>query len=136
MSSKTRGFESHSRRLTRGFKHHLKYPNRQNKNIQLRESSSTAISPTPRQTADGETKEKILAVCKNQKQYVERTPNSLLDKSEENASIVYDYIIAEQTELNIKDSTKEGKIKILIWLSNFHENTSFGEMTKQNILDI
>ncbi len=59
-----------------------------------------------------------------------------MDKSEENASIIYDLIIAEQTELNIKDSTKEGKIKILIWLSNFHENMSFGEMTKQNILDI
>jgi hypothetical protein len=51
-----------------------------------------------------------------------------------NAITIYDYIIAEQTELNIKDSTKEGKIKILVWLSNFHENTSFKEMTKQDIL--
>ncbi len=69
-----------------GFKHLPKFPNRQNKNIQLRDASSTAISPTSRQTTNGETKEKILAVCKNQKQYVERTLSSLLDKNEENAS--------------------------------------------------
>jgi hypothetical protein len=37
----------------------------------LRDASSSAISPTPRKTADGETKEKIHAVCKNQKQYVD-----------------------------------------------------------------
>jgi hypothetical protein len=43
---------------------YLKYLNRQNKSIQLRDAYSTAISPTPRQTVDGETKEKIIAVCK------------------------------------------------------------------------
>ena len=35
-------------------------------------------------------------------------------KASQNAKIIYDYIIAEQTELNIKDSTKEGKIKICV----------------------
>jgi integrase len=36
--------------------------------------------------------------------------------------------------MNIKESTKEGKIKILIWLSNY-VNKPFGKMTKQDILD-
>ncbi|HEY6534855.1 MAG TPA: hypothetical protein VIY08_03480 [Candidatus Nitrosocosmicus sp.] len=49
----------------------------------------------------------------------------LLKYNSNNAITIYDYIIAEQTELNIKDSTKEGKIKVLVWLSNFHENKSF-----------
>ncbi|MGN6709752.1 MAG: hypothetical protein ACTHKF_10435, partial [Candidatus Nitrosocosmicus sp.] len=33
-----------------------------------------------------------------------------------NAQIICDYIITEQTEFNIKESTKEGKIKVLVWL--------------------
>jgi len=36
--------------------------------------------------------------------------------------------------MNIKESTKEGKIKILIWLSNHLANKSFHQMTKQDIL--
>jgi len=53
-----------------------------------------------------------------------------------NAKTIIDYIIAEQTEINIKDLTKEGKIKTLVWLSNFHRNTkTFTELTKQDILE-
>jgi hypothetical protein len=38
--------------------------------------------------------------------------------------------------MNIKESTKEGKIKVLIWLSNhFHNKKSFRDMTKQDILE-
>ena len=40
--------------------------------------------------------------------------NSLLEKTEENALIICDYIIAEQNEINLKESTKEGKIKVLV----------------------
>ena len=58
-----------------------------------------------------------------------------METNSTNAKIIYDYIIAEQTELNIKDSTKEVKIKVLVWLSNFHGNKSFKEMTKQDILE-
>ena len=44
--------------------------------------------------------------------------------------------LAEETELNIKNSTKESRIKVLVWLSNFHNNKkSFNQMTKQDILD-
>jgi hypothetical protein len=32
---------------------------------------------------------------------------------------ICDYILAEQTQMNIKESTKEAKIKVLIWLSKY-----------------
>ena len=51
-----------------------------------------------------------------------------------NARLICDYILTEQTEFNIKESTKEGKIKILVWLSNFHNGKNFIDMTKQDIL--
>ena len=43
-------------------------------------------------------KEKVLSICKNQKHYIEKMLNGLLEKSEENALIICDYIIAEQNE--------------------------------------
>ena len=53
----------------------------------------------------------------------------------ENADIICDYIIAEQTEINIKISTAESRIKVLVWLSNFfNDKLSFRKMKKQDIL--
>ena len=38
--------------------------------------------------------------------------------------------------MNIKESAKEGKMKVLVWLSNhLKNNKSFKQMTKQDILD-
>ena len=52
----------------------------------------------------------------------------------ENASTICNYIYTEQIELNIKNSTKEGKIKILVWLSNyFQDQKSFKDITKFDI---
>ena len=49
--------------------------------------------------------------------------------------MICDYLIAEQTEINIKNSTKEGRIKVLVWVSNFFgDKISFKNMTKQDIL--
>jgi hypothetical protein len=58
-------------------------------------------------------------------------------KNFENACIICDYIIAEQIEFDIKPTTKNGKIKSLIYLSNSCNNheKSFKEITKQDILD-
>ena len=53
----------------------------------------------------------------------------------DNASMVYDYISAEQTEINIKESTKGDKIKKLCWLSKHLSHKSFRQITKQDILD-
>jgi len=69
------------------------------------------------------------------KPYFNSLLRSLLRTNPVNAKTIYEYIIAEQTELNIKNSTIEGKIKVLVWLSNFHKNKSFAEMTKQDILE-
>lgn len=53
----------------------------------------------------------------------------------DNAAVIYDYITAEQTEINIKESTKGDKIKKLSWLSKHLNHKSFRVMTKQDILD-
>ncbi|MEJ7642233.1 MAG: hypothetical protein WKF36_08580 [Candidatus Nitrosocosmicus sp.] len=59
----------------------------------------------------------------------------LQEKNKEKADIICRHILAEQAELNIKNSKKEGKIKILTWLSNFFgDRIRYQEMTKQGIL--
>ncbi len=69
------------------------------------------------------------------KQYFKSIMNNLAKENIDNASTICDYIISEETEINIKNSTKEGRIKVLVWLSNHHENKkSFVEMTKYDIL--
>jgi len=70
------------------------------------------------------------------KPYFNKILKELLQKNLENANIICDYIIAEQTEINIKNSTKEGKIKILVWLSNhFQDKKSYRNMIKHDILE-
>lgn len=59
----------------------------------------------------------------------------LTSSNPKNAKLICDYILVEQTEFNIKDSTKESKIKILVWLSNFHKGKNFIDMTKHDILE-
>lgn len=52
-----------------------------------------------------------------------------------NTKTIVNFILTEQTEINIKDSTKESKIRTLVWLSNFHSKKSFMDLTKQDILE-
>ncbi|HEY6588799.1 MAG TPA: hypothetical protein VIY98_10955 [Nitrososphaeraceae archaeon] len=75
---------------------------------------------------------KIESITKSlRKQYFKNSLVTLSKKNIENARTICNYIIAEQTEINIKDSTKECKIKILIWLSNhFQDQKYFKDMTK------
>jgi integrase len=68
------------------------------------------------------------------KPYFKEALKKLSIANPESANIICEYIIAEQNEMNIKESTKEGKIKVLIWLSNY-VNKPFGKMTKQDILN-
>ena len=70
----------------------------------------------------------------NSKPYFRQALKRLAAVNTENANVVCDYILAEQAEINIKESTKEGKIKMLIWLSNYLAK-SFRQMTKQDILN-
>lgn len=56
-------------------------------------------------------------------------------RNQENADTICKHILTEQVEFNIKNSTKEGKIKILVWLSNFFDDKKrYQDMTKENIL--
>ncbi len=68
--------------------------------------------------------------------YFGKILQKLAQNNSESATTLCDYIQAEQTEFNIKDSTKEGKIKVLVWLSNyFGDEISFKDMKKRDILD-
>jgi hypothetical protein len=69
------------------------------------------------------------------RQYFNTILKKLAKENKENAITICNYIIAEQNEINIKDSTKEGKIKVLVWLSDFHKNKKFSEMDKEDILE-
>jgi hypothetical protein len=51
-----------------------------------------------------------------------------------NAATICDHILAEQSELNIKTSTAESKVKCLLWLSRFLNDKPFEQMAKQDIL--
>lgn len=53
------------------------------------------------------------------KLYFNKILKKLVEKNSDNANIICEYIIAEETELNIKNSTKESRIKVLVWISNF-----------------
>ena len=80
---------------------------------------------------------KIDSVTKTcSKPYFQNVLKKLASENFENAETICNYIIVEQTEINIKDSTKESKIKVLVWLSNFFDDKlSFKEITKQDIIN-
>jgi hypothetical protein len=59
----------------------------------------------------------------------------LAKSNSNNAKLICEYILVEETEPNLKNSTNESKIKILVWLSNFHNGTHFIDMTKKHILE-
>ncbi|HKO63782.1 MAG TPA: hypothetical protein VJU13_01145 [Candidatus Nitrosocosmicus sp.] len=59
----------------------------------------------------------------------------VIERNQENADTICKHILTEQTEFNIKNSTKEGKIKTLVWLSNFFEDKKrYQDMAKDDIL--
>lgn len=78
-------------------------------------------------------KELINSICKYQKSYVKNSLGNLLEKSLNNTKIICKYIITEQNEINIKELTKEGKIKTLIDIAKFSDFKDFDEMTKEDI---
>jgi hypothetical protein len=83
-----------------------------------------------------ELKRKIDAITRYQKPYISKMLNKLLLENPINAEIICNYIVAEQNEINIKESTKETKIKRIIHLSKFFDNKkSFYDMAKEDILD-
>lgn len=69
------------------------------------------------------------------KPYFRKILIKLKERHKENAEIICRHILTEQAEFNIKNSTKEGKIKVLVWLSNFFDDKKrFQDITKEDIL--
>jgi len=69
------------------------------------------------------------------KNYFKKVLYSLTQKSPTNAATICNYLMSEETEINIKQSTKEGKLKTLVWLSNYFEDKlTFRQMSKEDIL--
>jgi hypothetical protein len=52
-----------------------------------------------------------------------------------NVDVICEYIIAEQNEINIKESTKEGKIKCLVRFSTYLKHVAFDKVSKEDILN-
>jgi hypothetical protein len=53
-----------------------------------------------------------------------------------NAAVICDFIDAEQTEQNIKETTKKHMIKCLVWLlARFEHKKHFKDMPQPDILD-
>ena len=102
----------------------------------MKDTSFVEISDRQKQQQleKDEIEEKILLISKNQKEYIKQLLYSLLENSEDNASIICDYIIFEQNEINIKESTKEGKIKVLIDLLKFLNYKNLKTITKNDLL--
>jgi hypothetical protein len=82
--------------------------------------SQTVSSLTQNETAE-DLDERIDALTQfGSKPFYNKILKTLTRENPLNATIICDYIDAERTEINIKQSTMEGKIKILVWLSTFH----------------
>jgi integrase len=79
--------------------------------------------------------QKIHQISKYQKPYIANSLKIVSQKSPSNVKVVCDYIFAEQNEINIKESTKEGKIKCLVRFSTYLSHKSFENISKQDVLD-
>jgi hypothetical protein len=73
---------------------------------------------------------KVEQVAGSQPGYVLRAISKL---TQENAELLCDYILAEQTAFNISESTKESKITRLAWLALHCRNKPYREMTTADI---
>src|SRR5688572_17179819 len=76
----------------------------------------------------------MVMICKYQKSYIKNSLDKLLESSIENTETICKYIIAEQNEINIKESTKEGKIKVLVDLVKFLNYIELNKVSKEDIL--
>jgi integrase len=112
------------------FQNHTKYRQQmQNKGTELHYASSVPISE---ENLDLE--RKIDTITTYQKPYTKKILIVMARANPHNALTVFNYIVAQKNELNIKESTVEGIIKKLAWLSSYLGHKPFSEMTKGDIL--
>ena len=79
-------------------------------------------------------KERIHQITKYQKPYIANSLMRMTEKGACNVKVICDYIIAEQNEINIKESTKEGKIKCLVRFSSYLQHKPFQSVSKEDVL--
>jgi hypothetical protein len=77
---------------------------------------------------------KIILITSSQRHYIQKILMKLYEQNSENAESICNYILSEQVSFNIKESTKEGKIKVLVWLSEFLSDKHFKYMDREDIL--
>jgi hypothetical protein len=109
------------------FQNHAKY-RRQNPDIKLRYVPSIS-------EAELDLERKIDAITRYQKPYPKRILAAMARENPDNVDILYNYIVAQQNEQNIKESTVEGILKKLVWLSSYLGHKSFSETIKEDLLD-
>ncbi|MGA9743754.1 MAG: tyrosine-type recombinase/integrase [Nitrososphaeraceae archaeon] len=85
-------------------------------------------------SADQELVNKIETITQHQRPYLRKIFLHIAAANPKNAKILCDYIIAEQNEINIKESTKQGKIKNIVWLIRFLNNKNLWDINKEDIL--
>ena len=97
--------------------------------------STTTTTSSIDEISENKLEKKISYITQSISQnFLKNKLKNLARKNPGNANVICDYIIVEQTEFNIKDSTKKGKIKALVYLSGHLQDTkSFKKMTKQDI---
>jgi|GEM_PF-6552214 len=88
----------------------------------------TAADSCERET--GGVLSKVEQVAGNQPGYVLRAISKL---TPDNADLLCEYILAEQTAFKIRESTKESKITRLAWLALYCKNKPYREMTTADI---
>ena len=96
--------------------------------------TANQINYDPSISKKKELEETITSICKYQKPFIKKSLFKLLDSIVENTETICEYIIAEQNEINIRESTKEGKIKVLVDLVKFLEFRNLKNVTKVHIL--
>ncbi|MDR4489461.1 MAG: tyrosine-type recombinase/integrase [Candidatus Nitrosocosmicus sp.] len=119
------------------YKVHSKYnSNSNNSSTYSSELNQTQINLSNNPEDIIATKRKIEILTNHLKPHITKILNEVLQNNPINAKVICDYIIAEQNEINIKESTKETKIKKITHLSKyFHHQKTFYDMTKEDILD-
>ncbi len=78
--------------------------------MNLHNNTKSLSNKTENEKHPNDLERKIDSITKRLlKPYFNKILKNLLKASPHDTITIYDYIISEQTELNIKDSTKEGK---------------------------
>lgn len=91
------------------------------------------VSSVPEACLDLE--RKIDVITKRHTPYIRNILNTIARANSQNAITICNYIFAQKNEQNIKESTSEGIIKKLAWLSSYLKHKSFSKMTKEDILE-